>query len=61
MKNYIKPFFLALFNNVFLLMIDTPEVNNHLWSLIVFTLLWFITFLMLAVGIRYTKLPEGDD
>lgn len=44
MKNYIKPFFLALFNNVFLLMIDTPEVNNHLWSLIVFTLLWFITF-----------------
>lgn len=61
MKNYIKPFFLALFNNVFLLMIDTPEVNNHLWSLIVFILLWFITFLMLVVGIRYTKLPEGDD
>lgn len=61
MKNYIKPFFLTLFNNVFLLMINTSEVNNHLWSLIVFTLLWFLTFMILVVGIRYTKLPEGDD
>lgn len=61
MKEYIKPFFLVLFNNVFLLMINTPEVYNHLWSLIIFTLLWFMTFSMLVVGIRYTKLPEGDD
>jgi hypothetical protein len=61
MKKYIKPFFLVLFNNVFLLMINTPEVYNHLWSLIIFTLLWFMTFSMLVVGIRYTKLPEGDD
>lgn len=60
MKKYIKPFFLVLFNNVFLLMINTPEVYNHLWSLIIFTLLWFMTFSMLVVGIRYTKLP-GDD
>lgn len=61
MKKYIKPFFLVLFNNVFLLMINTPEVYNHLWSLIIFILLWFMTFSMLVVGIRYTKLPEGDD
>lgn len=61
MKKYIKPFFLVLFNNVFLLMINTPEVYNHLWSLIIFTLLWFMTFSMLVVGIRYTKLPEGND
>lgn len=61
MKKYIKPFFLVLFNNVFLLMINTPEVYNHLWSLIIFTLLWFMTFSMLVVGIRYTKLPEGDN
>lgn len=61
MKKYIKPFFLVLFNNVFLLMINTPEVYNHLWNLIIFTLLWFMTFSMLVVGIRYTKLPEGDD
>lgn len=61
MKKYIKPFFLVLFNNVFLLMINTPEVYNHLWSLIISTLLWFMTFSMLVVGIRYTKLPEGDD
>lgn len=61
MKKYIKPFFLVLFNNVFLLMINTPEVYNHLWSLIIFTLLWFMTFSMLVVGIRYTKLPKGDD
>lgn len=61
MKKYIKPFFLVLFNNVFLLMINTPEVYNHLWSLIIFTLLWFMTFSMLVVGIRYTKFPEGDD
>jgi hypothetical protein len=61
MKKYIKPFFLVLFNNIFLLMINTPEVYNHLWSLIIFTLLWFMTFSMLVVGIRYTKLPEGDD
>lgn len=32
MKKYIKPFFLVLFNNVFLLMINTPEVYNHLWN-----------------------------
>lgn len=61
MKKYIKPFFLVLFNNVFLLMINTPEVYNHLWNLIIFTLLWFMTVSMLVVGIRYTKLPEGDD
>lgn len=61
MKKYIKPFFLVLLNNVFLLMINTPEVYNHLWSLIIFTLLWFMTFSMLVVGIRYTKFPEGDD
>ena len=61
MKKYIKPFFLVLFNNVFLLMINTPEVYNHLWSLIISTLLLFMTFSMLVVGIRYTKLPEGDD
>lgn len=61
MKKYIKPFFLVLFNNAFLLMINTPEVYNHLLSLIIFTLLWFVTFSMLVVGIRYTKLPEGDD
>lgn len=61
MKKYIKPFFLVLFNNVFLLMINTPEVYNHLWSLIIFTLLWFMTFSMLVVGIRYTKFPERDD
>ena len=42
-------------------MINTPEVYNHLWSLIIFILLWFMTFSMLVVGIRYTKLPEGDD
>lgn len=52
MKKYIKPFFLVLFNNVFLLMINTPEVYNHLWSLIISTLLWFMTFSMLVVGIR---------
>lgn len=61
MKKYIKPFFLVLFNNIFLLMINTPEVYNHLWNLIIFTLLWFMTFSMLVVGIRYIKLPEGDD
>ena len=61
MKKYIKPFFLVLFNNVFLLMINTPEIYNNLWSLIISILLWFITFSMLVVGIRYTELPEGDD
>lgn len=61
MKKYIKPFFLVVFNNAFLLMINTPEIYNNLWSLIISTLLWFMTFSMLVVGIRYTKLPEGDD
>ena len=61
MKKYIKPFFLVLFNNVFLLMINTPEVYNHLWSLIIFTLLWFMTFFFFFFCIRYTKFPEGDD
>lgn len=61
MKKYIKPLSLVLFNNAFLLMIDTPKVYNHLWSSIIFALLWFMTFSMLVVSVRYTKLPDSND
>lgn len=58
MKKYIKPFFLVLFNNVVLLMLNTPDVCKNSWSLILFAFLWFISFSMLVVGIRYTALPK---
>ena len=51
MKKYIKPFLLVLFNNSFLLMLNTKEVAQHLWSIILFALLWFLTFLLLVVGV----------
>ena len=60
-RKYIKPFFLVLFNNVFLLMLNTPEVCKNLWSLILFALLWFMSFSILVVGIRYTTLPKDTD
>lgn len=60
-RKYIKPFFLVLFNNVLLLMLNTPEVCKNSWSLILFALLWFISFSMLVVGIRYTVLPKDTD
>lgn len=60
MKKYIKPFLLVLFNNVFLLMLDTKEVAQHLWSIILFALLWFLTFSMLVVGMRYSKIPNDE-
>lgn len=58
MKKYIKPFLLVLFNNSFLLMLNTKEVAQHLWSIILFALLWFWTFAMLVVGMRYSKIPD---
>ena len=61
MKKYIKPFFLVLFNNVFLLMLNTPDVCKNSWSLILFALLWFISFSKLVVGIRYTALPKNTN
>lgn len=58
MKKYVKPFLLVLFNNTFLLMLDTKEVAQHLWSIILFALLWFMSFSMLVVGMRYSKIPD---
>ena len=60
MKKYIKPFLLVLFNNSFLLMLNTKEVTQHLWSIILFALLWFWTFAMLVVGMRYSKIPDEE-
>ena len=60
MKKYIKPFLLVLFNNVFLLMLNTKEVAQHLWSIVLFALLWFLTFSMLVVGMRYSKIPNDE-
>lgn len=60
MKKYIKPFLLVLFNNVFLLMLNTKEVTQYLWSIILFALLWFLTFSMLVVGMRYSKIPNDE-
>lgn len=60
MKKYIKPFLLVLFNNVFLLMLNTKEVTQYLWSIILFALLWFLTFSILVVGMRYSKIPNDE-
>ena len=57
----MKPFLVVLFNNVFLLMLNTKEVVQHLWSIILFALLWFWTFSMLVVGMRYSKMPDDEE
>lgn len=61
MKKYIKPFLLVLFNNVLLLMLSTVEVAQHLWSIILFALLWFISISMLVVGMRYSQIPDEEN
>lgn len=61
MKKYIKSFFLVTLNNAFLLMFMHMIKDFKYWG-VIYTLViglgWFISFSMLVVGMRYTKLPS---
>lgn len=61
MKLYIKPFFLVVLNNAFLLMFLYALSDFRYWGIIC-TLIpglgWFISFSMLVVCVRYVKLPK---
>lgn len=61
MKKYIRPLFLVLFNNTFLLMFMYMLNDFAYWGILctlVIGLGWFISFSMLVVGVRYTKVPK---
>lgn len=60
-KKYIRPLFLVLFNNTFLLMFMYMLNDFAYWGILctlVIGLGWFISFSMLVVGVRYTKVPK---
>ena len=61
MKGYIKPFFLVVLNNSFLLLFLYALSDFRYWGIIC-TLIpglgWFISFSMLIVCVRYVKLPK---
>lgn len=62
MKGYIKPFFLVVFNNAFLLMFLYALSDFGYWGIIC-TLIpglgWFISFSMLVLCVKYTQLPKN--
>ena len=61
MKRYIKPIFLVVLNNSFLLLFLYTLSDFRYWG-IVCTLIpglgWFISFSMLILCVRYVKLPK---
>ena len=61
MKRYIKPFFLVVLNNSFLLLFLYALSDFRYWGIIC-TLIpglgWLISFSMLVVCARYAKLPK---
>lgn len=61
MKRYIKPFFLVVLNNSFLLLFLYVLSDFRYWGIIctlISGLGWFISFSMLMVCVRYVKLPK---
>ena len=61
MKKYVKPFFLVILNNVYLLMFLDALSDFDYWG-IVCTLIpglgWVISFSMIVVCVKYAKLPK---
>lgn len=61
MKKIYKPFFLVIYNNTFLLMFLHMLDDFEYWGVIctlIIGLGWFISFSMLVVCVRHTKLPN---
>lgn len=61
MNKYVRPFFLVLFNNVFLYIFLSMLKDYKHWGIaltLIIGCFWFVLFCMLVVAVRYTELPR---